>query len=126
MPIILPTGDEFTANLKVAEATVISIEKETKKKIEDTVTLYTKLYPQEFKASIDQLNKKRWVLEDSSFATIGKGDGLVQRQLFEIPETLFDMIINKLDLDELKQFKGQKGSRWFAKRFKEFRSANLV
>lgn len=121
-----PNVDLFTATLKVAEGTVITIEKEVKHKITLTVQTYIELFPQEYEAVISQINRKRWDLEDDNFASIDNGNGLVQRALFEIPDTLFQMIVKGLEVDEIKQFKGQKGSRWFAKRFPEFRIAKKL
>lgn len=113
-------SDLFTANLKVAEGTVLNIENETKAKIMLAVKTYIELCPKEYDACISQINRKRWMQEDN-FSSIDGGNNIVQRALFEIPDNLFQIIVKGLEVDEIKQFKGKKGSRWFAKQYPEFR-----
>ena len=51
-----------------------------------------------------------------------QGDSALERRLFDMPATLYEMLIQKLNKEELKYFKSKKGARWFAKSFPQFRT----
>jgi len=112
--------DFLMANRKDLE---INIEPKTKAKIEAAVESYSKLFPLEYKNVIAQVNKKKWLLDDERFGESQTGN---MRALYEIPETLFSTILQVLTSGEMEEFKGQKGSRWFAKKFPQFRTAQEV
>lgn len=102
--------------------------KEIQDKVEKITLNYIELYPDEYKQVCIQLEGEREKL-NNKYASLGK-DRVVDRKIHEIPETLHNMIINKLTAAELSQIKageeGKKFAYWFAKRFPEFRSSDLI
>lgn len=114
--------DFGSKKLKVAEDLVRSISKETKDKIVGCVKAYIKLFPEEYIKCIDQVNKHRWMAED--LAENSDNDFVQPKPLFEIPENLFTIIIQALDENEILEFKGLKGGKWFAGHFPQFRIRN--
>lgn len=103
----------------------IPISKKTKDKIIASVKSYIELFPEEYIAVTDQINKKRWSLDDMEFGQ-AITDSVIIRGLFEIPEKLETIIFKYLTSEELTEFRGLKGGRWFAQKFIQFRTANEV
>lgn len=103
----------------------IPIERIVKDKLIGCVQAYVKLFPEENKQMIDQVNKKRWFLDDMEYGA-SPTDSVIVRALFEIPETLNAIIIKGLSESEMQQFRGLKGSRWFAKEFPQFRTPREI
>ena len=99
----------------------IPIERITKDKLTGCVNAYRKLFPEEYELVVSQIKNKRWLLEDGEFWT-AKQDGIIERAMFEIPENLHTIIVQGLSENELSQFKGLKGSKWFMKNFPQFRT----
>lgn len=93
-----------------------------KQQIRDVVRKYIKLFPEEYVEVCHAIRTKQRALSDSRFAkadSAGKDSDL--RALYEIPETLNNMIIHVLDLEGLTWFSGKEPSRWFANTFPQFR-----
>lgn len=103
----------------------IPIETKTKEKIKGCVKAYVELFPEENALVIKYIKDKKWFLEDREFGE-AKVSGVITRTLFEIPENLEAIIIKALTEQELVEFRGLKGSRWFAKTFPQFRTADEV
>lgn len=99
-----------------------------KKKIEFIVEDYIANNELEYHSIVYQIQMERELNKDK-FASIAT-DKNVKRKIFEIPETLHNMIVNELDPDELALTKdGEDGvdyAKWFANRFPEFKSGELV
>ena len=93
-----------------------------KEAIKAAVRKYKNLFPEEYVEVCHAIRTRQEALYDSRFA---KAEGVSKdsdlRALYEIPETLNNMIINALDLEGLTWFSGKEPSRWFAKTFPEFR-----
>lgn len=102
--------------------------KEIQDKVEKITLNYIELYPDEYKQVCVQLEGEREKLKNK-FASTGN-DRVVDRKIHEMPVTLYDMIVGKLTAEELSKTKngeeGKKFARWFAKRFPEFRSSDLI
>lgn len=101
--------------------------KHIKNKIKHYVKEYIRLFPDEYKIVVDELaierNKKA-----NKFATVRNSD-YTERQLGEIPATLFNMFKMKLTEDEFEWLfseKQNKGAIWFYKTFKEFSVEDLT
>jgi len=98
---------------------------ETKQKVKSIVKQYKTLFPNEYDYVVDLVMDKKQQNALSNNAT-GKIDGQVlERALCEYPETLSNMIISKLDSEELKWFHSREGANWFAQTFKEFNVVKL-
>lgn len=101
------------------------------KEITDIVRAYQKFNPQEMaQFSIEQ--KVHVDLNADKYASLDhqKVD-ILQRKLFDIPETLYDMLMSKLSDDAKKYLwnpndRTSSGAKWFANTFKEFRSGQIV
>jgi len=89
-----------------------------KHKIQRIVTQYKIIFADEYR---DFLTKETNNID--KFASV-EGDGAIQRAMWDMPETLYNLIIGKLEPEELKWF-NQKGSnggqRFIMKQFKEFK-----
>lgn len=59
------------------------------------------------------------------FASV-KGTDFILRKLYDVPETLHDMMKVKLSNEAAEYLRGLSGAKWFAKTFKEFRSASVI
>jgi len=95
---------------------------QNKAKILQLVTDYSLTCPLEF----TQFKKQMKLQKEASLNEWAEVDSMdyVERKLFEIPETLYAILKVRLDEDGWLWFKSKEGSRWFAKKFVEFRSSN--
>lgn len=96
---------------------------EAKNKITQGVKDYIKLFPGEYQDVIKDIKKKKAVT--NKFAEL-KGTDVVQRLLFEIPETLFTIINTRLTDEEKKWFESVEAGRWFAQSFRQFTVAEKL
>lgn len=103
----------------------LAISKKTMDKVSACVEDYTTLFPKEFRTVVEHIKNKRWLLDDEKFGE-SKENSVITRALFEIPVTLDTLIMKVLDPNEIKEFRGLQGSRWFAQKFKMFRTADEV
>lgn len=96
-----------------------------KKKIEVIVEEYIENNEQEYLLAVEYISGEREKNKDK-FASVSHDKNL-KRKLYEIPETLHNMIVNELDPDDLVLTKdGEDGidfARWFVKKFPEFKTA---
>jgi len=96
-----------------------------KTKIKQIVEQYKQLFPSEYKEVVILVAEKKLqnALNDNKF---GKIEGeILERQLMEYPETLYNMIMMKLEDEEKIWFNSKKGALWFAKHYKEFNTVKL-
>lgn len=93
-------------------------------KIKEIIKTYITLFNVEYRLFTKQQRELREGLINEFAAN--KGDNLIERRLFDVPATLHTMLIEKLDGENLKYFKSKEGARWFAKSFKEFRTAQKI
>lgn len=102
--------------------------KKIQDKVEKITLSYIELYPEEYKQACVQLEGEREQLKNK-YASMGD-NRVIDRKIHEMPVTLYDMIVNKLSAQELSKTKtgedGKKFAHWFAKRFPEFRSSDLI
>lgn len=87
-------------------------------KIQNLTETYKKLFPDEYQAVIDIVKDKRNNLR-TEFADV-KGSDSIDRQLNEMPATLFEMLHNNLQPEEFAWFSTKEGTRWFTNLYKEF------
>lgn len=99
-----------------------------KSKVETITVGYMELFKDEYKLVCAQLEGEREKNKDK-FASVAH-DRTIQRKLYEIPETLHNMIISQVTKEELLLMKeGENGkdfARWFATRFPEFASSTHI
>lgn len=100
---------------------------QAQQRIMEIVDDYKVMFPDEYRAFVIQQKEMRdgLINELASF----QGDEMVQRKLFDMPATLHSLLNTKLTDEEFKYLlsdKSKSGARWFAKTFKEFRSANKL
>jgi len=94
-------------------------ESETKDKIRGIVKTYLEIYSTEYSQFHTGLLAKRGNLRDKFAST--KGSEIIERELFEIPETLYTILLSRLSPAEINFWRSRPGSIWFAKAFqKEF------
>ena len=99
-----------------------------KSKVEGQVLKYITLFKEEYAAIVPQLSAEREKNKDK-FASVAM-DKVVNRKIYEIPETLHNMIINEVTQEEMMQMReGESGkdfARWFATRFPEFAAGTHI
>lgn len=88
------------------------------------ITMYTDAYKDVFKAEYEmflkaQKAKVSGLREYNKHAKLN-GTDYIERQLGEMPETLFTILEKQLTGDELRWFSTKDGKRWFFTRFPEF------
>lgn len=64
--------------------------------------------------------------QKNKFASTGKEGGYLGQLATEIPETLDNLIQEGLNEEEWLYYKSKEGTRWFAKRFREFSPAEKI
>lgn len=97
-----------------------------KQQVRDTVAKYKRLFPQEYVVVVHAIRTKAAALYDTRFGTADASKDSDMRALYEIPETLSNMLIHALDADGLTWFSETKASYWFAKTFPEFRLPDQI
>lgn len=101
--------------------------KEAKKHIKEIVQLYIKLNPGEFEDFKDGMKMVRATLKDEKFGSANA----YTRALYEMPESLHEMLIMGLHEDEMVWLKAgglnkKEGGLWFARTFKDFAIPNSI
>lgn len=96
---------------------------QAKQHITQIVHNYIRLYPEEFEIVKEGIKVQRNLHLDE-FAS-AKGTGSEMRGLYEIPESLSEMLIMGLTEEEMEWLKAgglnrKEGGRWFAKTFTAF------
>lgn len=91
------------------------------KRIINIVSLYKRMFPQEYKQVCEAVVMLRKMQEDEYASVKGEHAGVsAQRALIEMPENLYNSLQTQLDGEELGWFKSKEGARWFIKQFREF------
>ena len=98
---------------------------DTKDKIKKMIKEYVKLFPDEYKLFIDSVRAKQQE-KDTKFAE-AKGSEVIDRHLFDMPESLF-IALKKIMTDEEWEWlfangqyaKDYRGIKWFMRTFKQF------
>ncbi len=80
------------------------------------------LYPQEW-ADFQKAIKEKLSLSKDDFGKL-EGSDLVERKLFEIPETLYTILKMKLAAEDWEWFGTKEGARWFAGHYPQFRTSS--
>lgn len=93
---------------------------DVKERIKKIVADYKSLYPREYSLIVEILIEKRKLVIDK-FGRIDKNSDT--RALFELPETLSQMLISTLSGEDLKWHDTKEGARWFVRSYPEFRLA---
>jgi len=96
-----------------------------KKNITKIVELYKKTFFVEYNEVVKIIKEKRKNQKKETAATNGNID-VLERALIEYPETLFNILQNRLSPPALLWLTNKKGVRWFAKTFKEFSLATKI
>ncbi len=89
--------------------------------IDAYVREYTLTFPLEWSAFL-RSNKEKLSRSTDSFGEIS-GSDLVERKLFEMPETLYAILDMKLSKDDFQWFRSREGGQWFARRYPAFRTS---
>lgn len=95
-----------------------------KDEIKNVVLDYIRLYPEEFAGVAKDIEEKR-KLQKNQFSEV-KGSDMVERALYETPETLFNMFLKSLSMDAHNWLSSKDGGRWFAKTFDVFKLADKI
>lgn len=85
--------------------------------IKQVVANYKTLHPEEYKIVCKGIDMKRKMNADEYARVDGSED---MRGLYEVSETLMNMLVRDLTLDQTNYLKTIAGGRWFAKTFREF------
>lgn len=97
--------------------------KEAQIKIEALVTDYQNIFPDEFSEFRKAIKTKQDMASDKFAAVQNTNNQIIERVLFEIPETLYGIFLVRLEEQEMKYLDSKEGSRWFAKKFPQYRVA---
>ena len=99
-----------------------------KSKVETITIGYMEIFKDEYNIVCAQIAGEREKNKDK-FASVSH-DKTIQRKLYEMPETLHNMILNQINKDELLLMKdgedGKDFAIWFSTRFPEFASATHI
>ena len=98
--------------------------KDIKFKITQLVESYKVFYKTEFNDFVKG-HKAKLELKKNKWGEV-KGMDMVERRVYEIPETLFSIFQIRLDPEEIAFLYSKKGALWFAKEFPEFRYTEKV
>jgi hypothetical protein len=95
---------------------------DTKNRIKKIVEDYKRLFPEEYAIVVRGIQMKKELTRDKYASIEGMFDG---RALYEIPETLHNMLAHSLIQEDIVWLKSgghdrKEGGRWFAKTFPEF------
>ena len=89
------------------------------------VKQYIRLFPQEYKDFRFGVKEKQRDL-NTKFAEVKGPEEIVERLLYEVPETLWNLINMKTTADEHKWLSSKEGAHWFAREFEHFRISSEV
>lgn len=91
----------------------------TKQKIKEIVKNYILLYPEEMK----DFRKGMSITRENLLNKHGeaKNIDIIERKIYEIPETLFVIFRKKLNEEDNKWLRTKQGAYWFARTFADFR-----
>lgn len=92
-----------------------------KTRIAEIIKEYIRTYPIEW-ADFCLAVKEKLSLSSNDFGEIS-GSDLIERKLFEMPETLYIIFKLKMDEAEFEWFKTKEGSRWFVKTYPQFNTS---
>lgn len=92
-----------------------------KTRIAEMLKEYIRVYPIEW-ADFQLSIKEKLSLSKNDFGELD-GSNLIERKLFEMPETLYIIFELKMDKAELEWFKTKEGSRWFVKTYPQFNTS---
>ena len=81
------------------------------------VKVYKDSFPIEYENFLNSAEQNKKLTKDE-FATTGTDT--FKRKLYEIPETLHNILVKGLDIEELTYLKSVDGGRWFAKTNPDF------
>ena len=89
------------------------------------VKSYKDLFPDEYKAVVEQIRANREKLRDEELGSV-KGTHVIERAIAEFPETLWAALSSKLSVEDFMTFNSIDAQRWFATKFHEFRIPKKV
>ena len=90
----------------------------TKELLGSTINEYLRLFPEEA-AAFDTYMKEKRANQRNDFAA-QEGSHALERALFEMPDTLHNMVKLRLDEDAYREWRTIKGSLWFIKAYPFF------
>lgn len=82
---------------------------------------YTETFPNEWEL-FQKAMREKLSLSSDNFGQV-EGSDFIERKLFEMPETLYLILKNKLSVDDWQWFSSKEGAQWFAKAFPKFRTS---
>jgi len=101
------------------------MEKKTKVNIDECVKAYQDVLSWEYAEFLKAIRVKREALKDDKLGTM-KNTDMIERVLYEIPASLFDILTRRLDVQELKELRTKQGARWFAKTYPQYRLVKQI
>lgn len=93
-------------------------------KLINAVQEYERVFAIELDSFKRGMSAKRELQRDK-FSTVKNG-GTIERAILEYPETLFVIIRKQLNDKEWEYFDSKEGTRWFARKFPQYRLAEVV
>jgi hypothetical protein len=82
------------------------------------------MFPEEYRLDIEEIKVKRANLLQRTAEM--KQTHAITRELYAIGTLLDTMLIQRLDLEELKELESKEGGRWFAREFEQFRVTDKI
>lgn len=98
--------------------------KDAKQKIIELVNSYKAFYPLEF-LEFSKAQKVKLGMKLNKWGEV-KGVDILERKVYEIPETLFSIFQIRLNSEETAFLYSKQGALWFAKQFPEFRYTEKI
>lgn len=93
---------------------------QVKEKVKNQVERYKELFPEEYKTVVAYLKEKRKNLF-TKFGELKKGSSeILERGMFEIPETLDTMLNINMTVEQNQYRKTKEFAYWFMKEYREF------
>lgn len=99
--------------------------KQIQNKIISLTEKYIRVHYDEYTKVCESIQNSREIQKDE-FASTGQDSSYLQQLSTIIPETLDNLFQEGLKEEEWLYYKSIEGTRWFAKRFKEFSPATKI
>ena len=97
--------------------------KNIKRKVKNAVDLYKQTFQKEYNQVVVEIQQARQnqITEWGEAVTEDGSSHAIKRELFRVPETLYNLIIANLSDEEVAQMDTDEYSKWFLKEFPQFR-----
>lgn len=100
----------------------MSQNKEGQQKVREAVAWYKQEHEGEYTVFVAQVALSR----EASVTDFAEAEGTGNRMLHEMPETMWDFLLDSFTTEEITWFSTKEANHWFVKEYPEFSVARLV